>query len=139
MRWRIQNGRKVHSNHIHIDSLQYQIIKKDIILSKLYLWSQKCFIWREILWILSWIICGVLQGEKVAVLEGDSVAVVCYDSSRKNVHGMLYWKESGDSLHRLIQCLHVNDIEIVPMKRLSFRNVKIYTKSYLYVLRFCWS
>ena len=67
--------------------------------------------------MLSWSICGVLQGKKVAVLEGDSVAVVCYDSSKKIVQGMLYREEAGSSLQRLVQCLH--DIEIVPINILA--------------------
>ena len=64
---------------------------------------------------LSWQSSGVLQGKKIAIIEGDSVAVACCDNAKRIMHGLVYHEASIGNLQELLDRL--NDIQIVTFRQ----------------------
>jgi len=70
----------------------------------------------------NWVSVGSLQGKKVAVLVGNSIAVLCSDDQKRVVHGLAWNECSGESLQPLID--RVNQIQVTDGTAKSFRSIE---------------
>ena len=55
----------------------------------------------------------MLQGRRIGVSEGDSIAVLCIDKPTGVVHGIAYYQSPGSDVQPLVQC--VNHVAFVPI------------------------
>jgi len=54
----------------------------------------------------SWQSCGMLQGENIAIEDGDAIAVVCCHKGTKTMQGILFRKQDESPLQELVMALN---------------------------------